>query len=549
MLSNCGMDCYNYSQTLNGWSSNTLTPHNLSLDADSLYFGTNAVAARNNLISTKGWTINNDLANPTACLEFDMSDYFITKWSLPVNQSFIRFNATTTGDVDYYWETISSGLTGFGTFTSSSPVTLSGLPAGDSIRLIISPTNLKHFNFNNGSDRSLILDVEQWGVVNWNSMLNMFYGCDHLQITASDAPNLSNVSSMENMFRSAINFNSPLNHWDISAVSDLTRLFYYAYDFNQPLNNWNTSNVTNMNQTFSDASSFNNLIGTWNTSNVTDMSYMFKNAITFNQPIGQWNTGSVTTMEGMFNSAYAFNQNIESWDVSNVIEMFAMFAVATSFNQPLNNWNVGNVSSMFSMFSSAESFNQPLDAWNTQNVTSMRQMFLSAYSFNQSIGNFDLRNIEPISGLVSLFNNTAIDCQNYSETIIGWSTNPSTPSNLSINSVDKTYGTNAVFARDNLISNKGWIINGDIASGVDCSPSAFLAEETKNLISISPNPTNGILQIELVKPTTISIITINGIEIITKTVSNFSIWDLTDLESGVYFVRSSEGQVVKIIKE
>ncbi|MCQ8757648.1 BspA family leucine-rich repeat surface protein, partial [Escherichia coli] len=50
MLNNCGMDCENYSATLNGWNSNPGTRSNLSLGAAGRLYGTNAVAARTNLM-------------------------------------------------------------------------------------------------------------------------------------------------------------------------------------------------------------------------------------------------------------------------------------------------------------------------------------------------------------------------------------------------------------------------------------------------------------------------------------------------------------------
>jgi len=60
MLSNCGMDCTNYSATLTGWSANPATPNNRSLGATGRLYETGAVAARTNLDVTKNWTISGD---------------------------------------------------------------------------------------------------------------------------------------------------------------------------------------------------------------------------------------------------------------------------------------------------------------------------------------------------------------------------------------------------------------------------------------------------------------------------------------------------------
>ena len=50
----------------------------------------------------------------------------------------------------------------------------------------------------------------------------------------------------------------------------------------------NTSSVTSMKEMFLTAVEFNQPIGNWDTSNVTDMSGMFRAAVSFNYPIGSW---------------------------------------------------------------------------------------------------------------------------------------------------------------------------------------------------------------------------------------------------------------------
>lgn len=67
MLTNCGLDCINYSSTLIDWSANINIPSNKYLGAQSIQYGTTAVSARNYLISAKGWTINGDIASNYAC--------------------------------------------------------------------------------------------------------------------------------------------------------------------------------------------------------------------------------------------------------------------------------------------------------------------------------------------------------------------------------------------------------------------------------------------------------------------------------------------------
>lgn len=67
MLLVSGMDCTHYSATLIGWSENVNTPSGRKLGASGRTYGTNATAARNILVSTKGWTISGDSAGSSAC--------------------------------------------------------------------------------------------------------------------------------------------------------------------------------------------------------------------------------------------------------------------------------------------------------------------------------------------------------------------------------------------------------------------------------------------------------------------------------------------------
>jgi hypothetical protein len=56
---------------------------------------------------------------------------FITRWdlSLGFGNNQINFNAVTSGNVNYTWETIPAGSSGSGSF-NSSVVTITGLPWG-----------------------------------------------------------------------------------------------------------------------------------------------------------------------------------------------------------------------------------------------------------------------------------------------------------------------------------------------------------------------------------------------------------------------------------
>ncbi len=184
---------------------------------------------------------------------------FITRWNLTnpgSSSTSIGFEVTTIDTVYYTWETIPAGISGTGTF-SGTFATITGLPINAIIRLKIDSTNFKGFRINYGADRKRIVDVEQWGTVVWSSMESAFKGCDSLQITASDVPNLSSVSNMYSMFSLATTFNSPIGNWNVDSVTNMAYMFEGASSFNQPIDTWNTINVSNMYSMFYYASSFN----------------------------------------------------------------------------------------------------------------------------------------------------------------------------------------------------------------------------------------------------------------------------------------------------
>ena len=67
-------------------------------------------------------------------------------------------------------------------------------------------------------------------------MEKAFFGCSNLQITATAAPNLSNVTDLSEMFKGATSMNAAsLKDWDVSNVTDMTGLFSGASAFNQSL--------------------------------------------------------------------------------------------------------------------------------------------------------------------------------------------------------------------------------------------------------------------------------------------------------------------------
>jgi surface protein len=460
-----------------------------------------------------GWTVNVTAApNPPS------PDNFITTWTNTDGTfSQLQFNAVTTGPVNYSYTT-NLGKTGSGSFSSATindGVTLAlgnTIAQNEVLTLVMEPTNLRQVQLGrlaiaNSNSRTYLTNVNQWGTTAWTAMDSAFFNCTNLNISATDVPNLANATSLQFMFSTCIALNGPANigtwnvstitnmsamfnntsafnqnisGWDVSKVSNMNGMFQGAIAFNQNIGSWNTAAVTNMSSMFNGATAFNQAIGTWNTAAVTNMSNMFNGATAFNQNLGTWNTGKVTAMDAMFTGATAFNNggsaSIGNWNTAAVTFMNGMFQGATAFNQNISAWNTAAVSDMSSMFRNATSFNQDIGNWNTAAVTSMGSMFQGATAFNQNIGTWTLNANVNLGGFMSpMLSNCGMDCQNYSATLVGWAANPATPNGRMIRAAGRTYGTDAVAARNTLTSTKGWSIVSDAASGIACLPTPVLS--------------------------------------------------------------------------
>ncbi|WP_299322242.1 BspA family leucine-rich repeat surface protein [uncultured Maribacter sp.] len=372
--------------------------------------------------------------------------------TIPTNPAYTNYNYT----IDWGDTSTDTGVTGNITHDYGAPGTYTIKISGTFPSI--------YFNDEQANDKLKIIEILSWGTIQWQTMENAFYGCENLNFDAIDSPDLSQVTTLKQMFRGCSSFNGIVNDWDVSTITDISGMFYSnssfnrpldlwvtssitdmsqtfysasrynepldnwntgavtnmmgmfdnAGDFNQNINNWNVSQVTNMSFTFSDTNDFNMPLNNWDVSKVTDMSYMFDDS-GFNQPIGNWDVSKVTNMSHMFSNA-VFNQPIGDWIVSLVEDMSFMFQRHWTFNQPLNNWDTSKVTNMESMFDGYywdNVYNYPLDNWDVSAVTNMKNMFRDNSSFNQPIGNWLVTNVTNMEGMFSL-------TDAFNQNISGW---------------------------------------------------------------------------------------------------------------------------------
>ncbi|ACT91771.1 BspA family leucine-rich repeat surface protein [Dyadobacter fermentans] len=233
---------------------------------------------------------------------------------------------------------------------------------------------------------------------------------------------------------------------------------------------WGTVSWASMNQAFYGCANLQiSATDLPDLSGVTDMYRMFRGCSLLNGPanIGEWNTQNVTNMGAVFCEATAFNQPIGTWNTANATNLAGMFILARAFNQPIGSWNTSKVTDLTELFFGASAFNQPVGNWNVGTVFRMTYMFKDATSFNQTLGTWKLNRS---AFLVSMLDNSGMDCYHYGETLIGWAQNPASPQGTLLSGIGRTYGSaDAIAARKFLIEEKKWVIGGDAASGSECA--------------------------------------------------------------------------------
>lgn len=204
---------------------------------------------------------------------------YITKWKtdnpgmsddrtirIPTSSSDYFYNYDVDWESDGIWDDI--GLTGDAIHTYAEP--------GEYIVSVRGDFPLQNFDssITNTFDRLKLIDVLQWGEIEWKDMRHMFQACDSIKlISAIDIPNLSSVTNMEYMFHGC-SFTADLSSWDVSNVENMGLMFAWTNNFNSDLSNWDVSNVTNMTSMFSRASSFSSDLSSWDISQVTSPTFM-----------------------------------------------------------------------------------------------------------------------------------------------------------------------------------------------------------------------------------------------------------------------------------
>jgi surface protein len=244
---------------------------------------------------------------------------FITTWSTGDGTITILTHTDETYLYDVYWERIGDPLDNGSLPDQTGDALITGLLDAALYRVEITG-QFPRIYFNGSPEAAKLMSIEQWGNIQWTSFEDAFNSCFFMVYNAIDAPDLTGVSSLRQMFLSCSTMGSPnLNSWDVSGIEDMAGLFYAAFSFNGDVSQWETGNVQHMNSMFEQLPSFNGDLSGWDVSSVVNMGYMFWNSPSFNSDISEWNTSTVGGMPFMFENASSFDQNLGGWDLSSIV--------------------------------------------------------------------------------------------------------------------------------------------------------------------------------------------------------------------------------------
>ena len=281
MFTNSALSTYNYNEMLHYWSKQNLQGW-VNLGAFPTKYGgcvANAaigIAGHNNLSGIFNWNITDGGKD-------NCDNPFITTWRLDYPNETIQIPteySTNLYDFEIDWGDGSA----IEYYSGSNPY-VDHIYANAGDYQVEIRGDFPRIYFANIGNEPRLISVDQWGSIHRDTMSYAFAGCQNMNVLATDAPDLSNVTDLSYMFLEVIALTGNLNHWNVSNVTNMEAMFGLATSFNSPLNNWDVSNVENMGLMFAYAYDFDQNINTWDTSNVQSTMGMFAFATNYNQPL------------------------------------------------------------------------------------------------------------------------------------------------------------------------------------------------------------------------------------------------------------------------
>lgn len=243
MLGLTTLSTTNYNATLISWASQVVNP-GVPFDAGNAQYNGAAIVAHDTLTGApNNWIITDGGIVPT----------FRTTWDTElttIGNKTIVLPLVSTGVYDFYVDW-GDGNTDIITAWDQAEATHVYATVGAYI-VNISGTIVGWSFRDNPTSAGDIALLQRWGdLILDNGTIDggYFYNTNWINITATDVPNLTGVTSFNQAFYgSAIFHIVNLSVWDVSAITDMSECFKNCPSFDGVgLGGWDISNVTNLN--------------------------------------------------------------------------------------------------------------------------------------------------------------------------------------------------------------------------------------------------------------------------------------------------------------
>lgn len=256
--------------------------------------------------------------------------------------------------------------------------------------------------FFNRFDRWKVLEVKNWGNIQWETMLNAFQGCGNMEITATDEGDFTQVNNFKSAFQncSSITSITGSSNWINSNCTDVFLAFYGCSNMTSiETTNWDTVNLSSFTGFFQDCTSLTSLDGTnWDLSNVTGFSNAFSNttSLTTITGNGNWRFSTTTNVDfsAFFNNCFALDGlNTTNWNMERVVSLSQAFRDCTALTYlDMSNWDLSSCGSLFLWL-----YNTPLLAaangigdLDVSSVTNFGYVFANVDSLVADVSNWDV---------------------------------------------------------------------------------------------------------------------------------------------------------------
>ena len=214
---------------------------------------------------------------------------FISTWNTGTSTTIVLPLANLTYDGTIDWGDGTSSDLSYANRTHVYPLTGTDY----TITITSNTSSITGFRVANTSYRNRLVEISQWGNLDFYST-QMFFNCNNLVITATDAPIITTTS----LFKT---FDLCTKVTQIGNIDD--------YD---------TSSVTAFNLLFTGENStmlFNQNINSLDFSSATTIKQLLKRCVNYNHPMNNIDVGNVTNFESVFEFASSFDQDISMWNI------------------------------------------------------------------------------------------------------------------------------------------------------------------------------------------------------------------------------------------